>query len=212
MVIMENSNQREKRKAVNNSLEKLDFEIPSWKKIHRSILELSVEIEKSNFKPDIIVGMARGGWIPARIISDCLGNPNLANVSVEFYENLGETKRKPMIKQPISISVRNKKILLVDDVVDTGKSVKLVETHLRNNGASSIKIASVYYKPWSIAIPEYYQKETQLWIIFPWEIKESVKKILEKFQGQNRTRKDIKNRLIQLGLDSNILESFIKED
>ena len=211
MVIMENPNQGERRKAVNNSLEKLDFEIPSWKKIHRSILELSVEIEKSNFKPDIIVGMARGGWIPARIISDCLGNPNLANVSVEFYENLGETKSKPMIKQPISVSVRNKKILLVDDVVDTGKSVKLVETHLRNNGASSIKIASVYYKPWSIVIPEYYQKETQLWIIFPWEIKESVKKILEKFQGQNRTRKDIKNRLIQLGLDSNILESFIKD-
>ena len=208
---MENSNHGEKRKAVNNSLEKLDFEIPSWKKIHRSILELSVEIEKSNFKPDIIVGMARGGWIPARIISDCLGNPNLANVSVEFYENLGETKSKPMIKQPISVSVRNKKILLVDDVVDTGKSVKLVETHLRNKGASTIKIASVYYKPWSIVIPEYYQKETQLWIIFPWEIKESVKKILEKFQGQNRTRKDIKNRLIQLGLDSNILESFIKE-
>ena len=209
---MENPNQGERRKAVNNSLEKLDFEIPSWKKIHRSILELSVEIEKSNFKPDIIVGMARGGWIPARIISDCLGNPNLANVSVEFYENLGETKSKPTIKQPISISVRNKKILLVDDVVDTGKSVKLVETHLRNKGASTIKIASVYYKPWSIVIPEYYQKETQLWIIFPWEIKESVKKILEKFQGQNRTRKDIKNRLIQLGLDSNILESFIKED
>jgi len=208
---MENSNHGEKRKAVNNSLEKIDFEIPSWKKIHRSILELSVEIEKSNFKPDIIVGMARGGWIPARIISDCLGNPNLANVSVEFYENLGETKSKPTIKQPISISVRNKKILLVDDVVDTGKSVKLVETHLRNKGASTIKIASVYYKPWSIVIPEYYQKETQLWIIFPWEIKESVKKILEKFQGQNRTRKDIKNRLIQLGLDSNILESFIKE-
>ena len=208
---MENPNQGEKRKAVNNSLEKLDFEIPSWKKIHRSILELSVEIEKSNFKPDIIVGMARGGWVPARIISDCLGNPNLANVSVEFYENLGETKSKPTIKQPISISVRNKKILLVDDVVDTGKSVKLVETHLRNKGASTIKIASVYYKPWSIVIPEYYQKETQLWIIFPWEIKESVKKILEKFQGQNRTRKDIKNRLIQLGLDSNILESFIKD-
>ena len=84
MVIMENPNQGERRKAVNNSLEKLDFEIPSWKKIHRSILELSVEIEKSNFKPDIIVGMARGGWVPARIISDCLGNPNLANVSVEF--------------------------------------------------------------------------------------------------------------------------------
>ena len=208
---MENSNQGEKRKAVNNSLEKLDFEIPSWKKIHRSILELSVEIEKSNFKPDIIVGMARGGWVPARIISDCLGNPNLANVSVEFYENLGETKSKPVIKQPISVSVRNKKILLVDDVVDTGKSAKLVETHLRNKGASTIKIASVYYKPWSIVIPEYYQKETQLWIIFPWEIKESVKKILEKFQGQNRTRKDIKNRLIQLGLDSNILESFIKD-
>ena len=209
---MKNSNQEEKGNAINNSLEKLDFEIPSWEKIHRLILKLSDDIQKSNFKPDIIVGMARGGWVPARIISDCLGNPQLANVSVEFYEHLGETKSKPTIKQPISVSVRSKKILLVDDVVDTGKSAKLVETHLKNNGASKIKIASVYYKPWSIVIPEYFQKETKLWIIFPWEIKESVKKVVEKFQDENITRDDIKKRLIQLGIDSNLLENFMKEE
>jgi hypoxanthine phosphoribosyltransferase len=212
MIIMGNLNQGKKRDPIISSLEKLDFEIPSWKKIHTFILELSEDIKNSKFKPDIIVGMSRGGWVPARLISDFLENPNLANVSVEFYQDLGETKHKPVIKQPISVSVRNLKVLLVDDVVDTGKSVKLVETHLKKKGASTIKIASIYYKPWSIVIPEYYEKETDLWIIFPWEIKESVKRIVEKFQGQNITRRDVKNRLIQLGLDRDLLEMFIKED
>ncbi len=194
-----------KRNSDYNCFQKLDFEIPSWEQIHRLVLSISKDIEKSDFKPDIIVGISRGGWIPARIISDFLGNPQLANVSVEFYERFGKTKSKPTITQPISVSVADKKILLVDDVADTGQSLKLVETHLKSNGASTIKIASIYYKPWSILIPDYYQKETSLWIIFPWEIKESLCKLVEKFGKQSISINDIKRKLVQLGVNSELI-------
>ena len=208
---MENPDETQ-RNSDYNSLEKLDFEIPSWEQIHSLVHAICDDIEKSNFKPDIIVGISRGGWIPARIVSDFLGNSQLANVSVEFYKQLGETKSKPTITQPISVSVRDRKILLVDDVADTGQSLKLVEKHLKKNGASKIKIASIFYKPWSAVVPDYYQIKTDLWIIFPWEIKESIKKIIEKFRNQKISIQDIKDRLIKLGLDTKMLNIFINQE
>jgi hypoxanthine phosphoribosyltransferase len=196
------------RKAVYSSLETLDFEIPSWERIHWFSIEVAEEVKRSKFNPDIIVGISRGGWVPARIISDLLEKAVLANVSVEFYEQLGETKGKPTITQPISISVKEKKLLLVDDVADTGQSLALVKKYLKDVGALEIKIASVYYKPWSTVIPDYYRKETSLWIIFPWEVKESLRKIFEKFRGQNITVDDIKQKLLQLGLDGKLIEKL----
>jgi hypoxanthine phosphoribosyltransferase len=199
---------RTRKNSVASSLNELEFEMPSWTTIYRLIQKLVDDIQKSKFNPDIIVGISRGGWIPARIISDLLENPNLANVSTEFYTQIGETKCEPTITQPVSVSVKDKKILLVDDVADTGKCLKLVCLHLKKKGAAEIKIASIYYKPWSIVIPDYYKKETQLWIVFPWEIKETVRKIIEKFKGPKKAINEIKKKLIQLGLDSNIVKTF----
>ena len=95
-----------------------------------NLLKLLGRLKESKFDPDIIVGISRGGWVPARIISDLFEKPILANVSVEFYEQLGETKGEPRITQPISISVKEKKVLVVDDVADTGKSLALVNKYL----------------------------------------------------------------------------------
>ena len=61
--------------------DKLEFESPSWNQTYSFILKLSEAIRKSGFEPDVIVGISRGGWIPARILSDLLENPNLANVA-----------------------------------------------------------------------------------------------------------------------------------
>jgi hypoxanthine phosphoribosyltransferase len=199
---------KDERKAVYSSFETLDFEIPSWERIHWFSIELAEEIKRTKYNPDIIVGISRGGWVPARIISDLLEKAVLANVSVEFYEQLGETKGRPTITQPISISVKEKKLLLVDDVADTGQSLVLVKKYLKDEGASEIKITSIYYKPWSIVIPDYYRKETNLWIIFPWEIKESLRKIFEKFREQNITIEDIKEKLVQLGLDKKLIQNL----
>ena len=197
--------------SVSSSGNRLEFEIPSWNQIYSSLLKLAEAVRKSGFEPDVIVGVSRGGWIPARIMSDLLENPKLANVTAEFYVGVAETKREPVITQPISLPVKDKKVLVVDDVADTGESLKLVKSHLQKQGASEIKIATVYRKPWSTTVPDYYEKETCFWIVFPWEIKETVKMIVEKFRGQGRTVDDIKEMLISSGLERKLVEQFVKE-
>jgi len=189
----------------------LEFEIPSWDQLYGLLLNLSEAVRKSGFEADLLVGVSRGGWIPARIMSDLLENPNLANVTAEFYVGVAETRQEPSITQPVSASVDGKKVLVVDDLADTGKSLKIVNAHLKNQGASEVRIATIYYKPWSITAPDYYEKETRRWIVFPWEQKETVKKIVEKFIGAGRTVEEAKEKLISSGLNRKHVELFIKE-
>ena len=189
----------------------LEFEIPSWDQIYELLLNLANRVRRSGFKPDVIVGVSRGGWPPARVISDLLENPRLANVTAEFYIGVAETKGKPVITQPVSVSVRGKKVLVVDDVADTGESLRLVRAHLGEQGATEVRIATIYYKPWSVVIPDYYEKETSSWIVFPWERKETVKKVVEKYKRQGKTVDDAKEKLVSSGLDRKLVERFLQE-
>ena len=189
---------------------KPEFEIPSWNQIYDSLLELAEAIKKSKHEPDIIVGVSKGGWVPARIMSDLLENPKLANVATEHYVGVAETKHEPTLTQPVSLPVKDKKVLVVDDVADTGGSLKLVNAHLKEQGASEIRTATIYYKPWSVILPDYYEKETSKWIIFPWEQKEAVKEVVKKFRAQGKTEMDVKEKLISSGLNKELVERFIK--
>jgi uncharacterized protein len=199
------------KKQVSCTGDKLKFEIPSWTQVYSSLLKLAEAIKKSKYEPDVIVGVSRGGWIPARIMADLLENPKLANVATEYYLGVAETKQEPSITQPVSISVEDKKILVVDDVADTGESLKLVSAHLKEQGASEIRIVTIYYKQWSVTVPQYYAKKTCLWIIFPWEQKEATKKVVEKFRAAGITEEDVKEKLISSGLDKELVERFTKE-
>jgi len=189
----------------------IEFEIPTWEQIYRSLLNLADRVRKANFKPDVIVGVSRGGWPPARIMSDLLENPELANVKAEFYLGVAKTKGEPMITQPVSTSVIGKKVLIVDEVADTGKSLRLVQSHLKELGATEVKILTIYYKPWSVVIPDWYEKETSRWIIFPWERKENVRQILKQYKTRGEPIEEAVNKLVQSGLNRKLLERFIKE-
>ena len=203
--------ERSSRKQVSCTVKKLEFEIPSWNQVYILLLKIAEAVKKSKYEPDIIVGVSRGGWIPARIMVDLLENPKLANVATEYYLGVAETKQEPIITQPISVSIEDKKVLVVDDVADTGESLKLVNAHLKEQGASEIRIATIYYKHWSVTIPQYYAKETCQWIIFPWEQKEAARKVVEKFEAEGITKEDAKEKLISSGLDKELVERFIKE-
>ncbi len=189
----------------------LEFDIPTWEQIYTLLLNLSDQIKRARFRPDIIVGVSRGGWPPARILSDLLENPELANVKTEFYLDVAKTKSKPVITQPVSVTVHGKRILIVDDIADTGKSLRLVRSHLKEQSAVDVKIATIYYKPWSVVKPDWYERETKDWVIFPWERKETVKNVVKRFTDEGKTVEQAKEALILHGLDRKLAEKFLKE-
>lgn len=189
----------------------LEFEVPSWGQIYEMLLNLADKIRGDGFRPDVIVGISRGGWPPARVLSDLLDNPNLANVKAEFYLGVAETKGEPSITQPLSADVCGKKTLVVDEVADTGKSLRLVKEYVVQQDPSGVKVATIYYKPWSIVKPDYYEKETSRWIVFPWEIKETIRKIIKKCKANGRDIETATTKLVIAGISAQLIKRFLKE-
>lgn len=190
--------------------QKQRYTVLSWNKIYEHLIKLAKKVNESGFKPEVIVGISRGGLIPSRIISDLLDNPNLASIRVEFYKYSKKKRNKPKITQPISTPIEGKTILLVDDVADSGKSLHLVYEHLLKK-AKEIRTLTIFYKPWSCLLPDYYIKETGAWIIFPWEFHETVQWIVNKNISEGGTLEKVKNDLTEMGFDSSIIERFVRE-
>ncbi len=190
---------------------KLEFEVPTWNQIYSMLLNLAEKIRKAKFKPHIIVGVSRGGWPPARVLSDLLDNPNLANVRAEFYLGIAETKGDPTLTQPVSMKVEGKKVLIVDEIADTGKSLKLIKKHIIEEGAVETKIATIYYKPWSTVKPDYYEKETSSWVVFPWEIKETIRKIVRKCRENGKPLDEETAKLVKAGISAELVKKFLEE-
>jgi hypoxanthine phosphoribosyltransferase len=186
------------------------FEVPTWNKIYTMLLSEAEKIRQSGFKPDVIVSITRGGWVPARVLSDLLEIPNLATVRVEFYLGVAETRNEPVLTQGVSAAVTRKRALIVDDVADTGKSLQLARKHVLQQGATEVKIATVYRKPWNVIKPDYYEAETSCWVVFPWEIKEPIRKIVEKHGDKNAIDMETA-KLVKAGLPKQLAERFLKE-
>ncbi|TLN02621.1 phosphoribosyltransferase, partial [bacterium] len=191
-------------------MKEVEFETPSWDYFYQLCLELGDKVKRS-FDPEILLGISRGGLIPLRIMSDLFENAIVATVKVEFYEDVAKTSQEPRMTQPISVDVKNKRVLVIDDVADTGKSLALLVERLEEIGAEEIKIATVYYKPWSLLRPHYYIRDTERWIIFPHERRETIFKIASSYIKGGRSLEDVTDKLIQCGLEPLLVRRFLDE-
>ena len=187
------------------------YEAPSWDYIYELCIQVADQIRRSGYEPDLLVAISRGGWIPGRVLSDLLENPNIATIKVEHYIDIYKTHAKPEITQPIPIEVKRKRILLVDDIADSGKSLKLVKEHLAEQGAADVKICALYYKPWSIVTPDFSARKTDAWICFPHEIYETIKKIILRLKGQGKSRKEIEKELVRTGMKPPLIKKFASQ-
>jgi hypoxanthine phosphoribosyltransferase len=185
-----------------------EFEVPTWSQIYAMLVSQAEKIRCSGFKPAVIVGVTRGGWVPARILSDILGIQVLATVGVKFYLGVSETRSEPLLTQGVSVDVTGKKALLVDDVADTGGSLRLAREHLQQQGVGEVQVATVYRKPLGVITPEFYEKETRRWVVFPWDTKETLRNILGKHGGAVKVDAE---KLVKAGLPKQLVEEFLKE-
>ncbi len=176
------------------------------------LLDLAQQIKKDEYKPEIIVGVSRGGWPPARVMSDLLQNPNLANLRVEFYKDIGVRNKKPRITQPVTMEVVGKQVLVVDDVSDTGHSLRVAANHLRRKPVKELRVCTIYMKPQSIYRPDYYSRTTRKWIIFPWERLEAVHLISKRFRDTRTRVSSTVRALKDSGMSANLIGQLLKID
>ena len=190
--------------------ERIEFETPTWNQIHNLLIKQSKKILSDNFVPDIIIAITRGGWVPARLLSDLLEVQNVSTIRIEFYLDIAKTRKKPVLTQKLQIPVSGKKILLVDDVADTGESLQLAKNHILQQNDVELKIATIYKKTQSKIEPDYYEKTTKNWIIFPWEIKETSRKLSNTNEKKSQTNfKEVDSKTDNI--TKKMFKTFLKE-
>jgi hypoxanthine phosphoribosyltransferase len=188
----------------------IDYEVTTWNQIYDMLICQAQKIHSQNYRPDIIVAVARGGLVPARILTDLLETPTIGAIQVEFYAGIQKTLCEPTLKQILNTKITDKKILLVDDIADTGESLKLAKTYLQAQGAQEIKTATLYQKPQSITIPDFYEKQTTSWLVFPWDIKETLRRIIQNQQGKRPLNQEVA-KLVKAGLPKQLSEKLLKD-
>ena len=189
---------------------KTRYEVPTWKQIYEMLFNQAHKIQGDGYKPDIIVGIARGGLVPSRVLADLLETRDFAIITIEYYCGINQTKQEPILKQCLHTQLTDKKVLLVDDVSDGGRSLQLAKKHLEEQCAKEIKIATLYCKPGTITKPDYFEKETSHWIVFPWEARETMTRIMQRVEGKRAMGEEVTN-LVRAGLPKQLAEKLLKD-
>ena len=157
-----------------------DREELTWELFGVAERELAAQIVASGWMPDLIIGIARGGLIPAGAIGYAIGVKAMGAMNVEFYTGVGQTLDEPVVLPPLmdASELPGKRVLVVDDVADSGKTLKLVMELLRHQGLDlggekvnvDARSAVIYRKPRSVFEPDYCWRVTGKWINFPWSV------------------------------------------
>jgi len=151
-------------------------ELVTWGQVCRLCRELAQKIRAAGFKPDMIVAIGRGGYVPSRILADQLGLMELAGIRIEHYHGAhkGAVAR---VRQPLAMDLSGRRILLVDDVSDTGDTFDVALAHLRGLGpAEQIRTAAIHHKIVSRIEPDFFARKIVKWrwIIYPWAVLEDL--------------------------------------
>jgi hypoxanthine phosphoribosyltransferase len=141
----------------------------TWADFGRAGRELAVRIDADGFRPDIILAIARGGLFPAGALGYALDVKNLHVINVEFYTGVDQRLAMPVVLPPVPkpIDLSGSRVLIADDVADTGATLRLVKDFCADHVAE-VRCAVIYEKSRSVVKCEYVWRRTDLWIDFPW--------------------------------------------
>jgi hypothetical protein len=135
--------------------------------------------------------------MPARIISDFLHILNLTSFKIEHYRGT-QKKKTAQIRYPLAERTTGRKVLLVDDVCDTGDTFELASKHLDERlKPEQIRTAVLHFKKTSSFTPDYYAGRIVKWrwIIYPWAAAEDISEFIGRMQPIPATVAAIRNVL-----------------
>ena len=159
-------------------------ELISWEYFYTLARKLSFAMHDAAFQPDLIVAISRGGCMPARVICDYLDVFDLDVIKIEHYHGVHKAETA-LLKYPLSAKISGKRVLLIDDVSDTGDSFEIGMRHLLEHGEpAELKTAALHHKVVSSYVPDFYSEIVRewRWIIYPWAVMEDLRSLLQKME------------------------------
>jgi len=179
----------------------ISYVYPTWNQMGVFNFDLAKQIIRSGQSFDRLIALARGGWTWARDLADALKIPELSSVRIKSYTGVNEFGELKIV-QPLTDPISGERILLFDEVIDSGRTIKKAQEYLGVMGAENIKIGALCYKPRSEIKPDFFAFSTEAWVVFPHEIREFVEGSADKWRSAGLSMEEVKDRLITIGVPS----------
>lgn len=176
-----------------------DYEYYPWDTLGQDVFEISKKIIKDGNSFDRIIALAKGGLTFARSLVDFLEVPAISSIQVEFYNSIATTNEIPVITQSLPVSIKDERILIFDDIIDSGETMKLAVDYLKHHGAQSIKTAALITKPWATFEVDYAARSSEAWVIFPNEVRETITTLVGLWTKKGDTHQQIESQLHEIG-------------
>lgn len=143
----------------------------TWPMFGTAARELAQRVADDGFQPDLVLSIARGGLFVAGALGYALDVKNLHVVNVEYYTGVDQRLDMPVMLPPVPsvVDLSGARVLIADDVADTGATLKLVKDFCVGCVAE-VRCAVIYEKPPSTVKCEYVWRRTERWINFPWSV------------------------------------------
>ncbi|TQV62852.1 MAG: phosphoribosyltransferase [Halothiobacillaceae bacterium] len=159
----------------------MNVEMVSWDAFHHLARDLALRIRESGYRPDMVIAIARGGVVPARVLCDYLDIMEMTCIRIEHYR---ARKKAPeaRVKYPLNASVDGLRILVVDDVSDTGDSFIAAIAHIKEKGTPlEVRTCALQHKTVSKFVPDHYAHEISQWrwVTYPWAVIEDLGELIE---------------------------------
>jgi len=138
----------------------------SWEQFARLTATLAERLAKENI--DVVVGIARAGLFPATAVA-CALRKELFPVRITRRVNDRVTYHKPAWKVDVSKEVKGKIVAVIDEIADTGETLRLVSQRVQEQGARRILTACLVSHSWANPAPDQVALVTDALVIFPWD-------------------------------------------
>ena len=151
--------------------------ITNWDYIYDLCREVSEEVKRAEFEPEVVVALARGGWFAGRCLCDFLGLDDLASLKMEHYVGTAQKSGEPTVRYPMPEgSVEGKDVLIIDDIADTGGSIKRAEEYVGEREPGEVRTATLQLLQSSEFEPDFIgeRMEEWTWVVYPWNFIEDM--------------------------------------
>jgi hypoxanthine phosphoribosyltransferase len=176
--------------------------ITNWDYIYDLCRGVSNQVKRDDFDPDVVVALARGGWFAGRCICDFLGMDDLTSLKMEHYVGTAQKSSEPEVRYPMPEgSVKGKDVLIIDDIADTGGSIKRADEYVNEREAGEVRTATLQLLQTSEFEPDYIGErlEEWAWVVYPWNFIEDmidlITGVMEKADEETFERDDIRHYL-----------------
>jgi hypoxanthine phosphoribosyltransferase len=176
--------------------DKFDCEVMDWELFYSLSVEVARKIIESGYRADFMVGLARGGWVLSRVLCDFLAIKDLVSLKVEHWGVTATPDGTAQLKYPFEIDLTGRSVLVVDDITDTGDSMKIATDYVRTKNPAEVRTAALRHIKGSKFTPDYYGDEISWrWVIFPWNYVEDMCNIVPKASEGTDDLAEVKRRL-----------------